>query len=63
MAERKEIEFCEAIRIFAPNEKAQSFILATIKIDIAEGRSWGRVSASGCESQRPDEEFRLPAVG
>tara|TARA_R110000751_G_scaffold44864_5_gene102321 strand:+ start:359 stop:673 length:315 start_codon:yes stop_codon:yes gene_type:complete len=60
MAE-KEIEFCEAIRIFAPNEKAQSFILATIKIDIAEMVKWlAKKAESGDESVRLDVKVKDP---
>jgi|GEM_PF-2583170 hypothetical protein len=61
MAERKEIEFCEAIRIFAPNEKAQSFILATIKIDIAEMVEWlAKKAEAGEESVRLDVKVKDP---
>lgn len=40
MADKKEYEFCEAIRVFAPNEKAAAFILANVKIDAAEMIKW-----------------------
>jgi len=32
----KEYEFCEAIHVFPPNEKAASFIMANVKMDIAQ---------------------------
>ena len=42
MADKKQYEFCEAIRVFAPNEKAAGFILANVKIDAAEMIEWLR---------------------
>jgi hypothetical protein len=55
MAEKKQYEFCEAIRVFAPNEKAQSFILANVKIDAAAMIEWlTKKLESGDESVRFD---------
>jgi len=61
MADVKQYEFCEAIRVFAPNEKAQSFILANIKIDIAEMIEWlAKKAEAGEESVRLDVKVKDP---
>ena len=64
-------EFCEAIRVFAPNEKAQSFILANVKVDIAEMIEWlSQKSENGDDSVRfdlrvtdPTRSFVFPTWG
>ena len=35
-----EHEFCDAVRVFAPNEKAASFILLNIRINVVEMIEW-----------------------
>ena len=71
MADKKEYEFCEAIRVFAPNEKAASFILANVKIDAVEMIEWlSKKLENGDESVRldlrvtdPTRSFVFPTWG
>jgi hypothetical protein len=66
-----EIEFCDAISIYAPNAKAESFILANIVIDAVEMIEWlSKKAEGGSERVRLDlkvkdtsGQFRFPQWG
>ena len=71
MAEKKDHEFCEAIHVFPPNEKAASFIMANVKVEIAEMIEWlTKKSENGDDSVRfdlrvsdPTRTFAFPTWG
>ena len=71
MPDPKDYEFCEAIRIFAPNEKAASFIMANVRMDIAEMIEWlTKKGENGDDSVRfdlrvsdPTRSFVFPTWG
>lgn len=61
---KEPLEFCDAFHIYAPNEKAQSFILANIKIDIVEMIEWlSKKAEGGADSVRLDVKVKDPTGG
>jgi hypothetical protein len=66
-----EQEFCEPLRVFAPNEKAASFILVNVKINVVEMIEWlAKQDEAGDEFARldirvrdPNKNFSWPAWG
>ena len=71
MPDSKEYEFCEAIRVFAPNERAESFIMANVKVEITEMIEWlAKKGENGDDSVRfdlrvsdPTRSFVFPTWG